>query len=137
MHGLYYNWGLPCTISGTGEPIRSHIAFYSDTVISGLQVGLLLTSLPSRTHLPPKGKVKTSPFRVKTLLHFPSHRCKIAVTKLQKQKAGRGEFAAPHVPMQEATLSPSPTQQNYSAPNVHYNGFPQNNQWGKFCGRCA
>ena len=32
--------------------------------------------------------------------------------------------------MQEAPLSPSPTQRKLSALKAHYSGFPGNNQWG-------
>ena len=62
---------------------------------------------------------------------------KYAYETAEAYKAGRGEFAPPHTPMQETTLRSSPIQQKLSAPKVHYNGFPGDNQWGNKVDVCV
>ena len=54
---------------------------------------------------------------------------KYAYETAEAYKAGRGEGQLP-TPLCRRQLKPSPTQQKFSAPKVHYNGFPGNNQWG-------
>ncbi len=51
-------------------------------------------------------------------------------------KAGRGEGQLP-TPLCRSHLKASPTQQKFSAPKVHYNGFPGNNQWGNQVDVCV
>ena len=57
---------------------------------------------------------------------------------LPNEMKGRAKgMAVPNAPMQEERLNPRPTQQKFSAPKAHYNGFPGNNQWGNQVDVCV
>ena len=54
---------------------------------------------------------------------------KYAYETAEAYKAGQGG-RQPSKALCRRALNPIPTQQKFSAPKAHYNGFPGNNQWG-------
>ena len=73
---------------------------------------------------------KLSFVNLKNSLHNSILWCKISFKRQQKHNRQGAESSHLPASLCRRPVKPSPTQQKFSAPEVHYNGFPGNNQWG-------